>query len=256
MIDLHAERAGRGSGPVVLWLGSLGSTTTMWDPQIAALGERARCVLVDLPGHGASAVAPPPYTIGGLAGGVVAALDRLEVERAHVVGLSIGAMIAMAMAARHGDRVDHLALLCTSAQLGPPSRWHERAATVRAEGTKAIATTVVGRWLTPSYAAAHPDVVEDLVAMVSSADAEAYAACCEAIAEMDLRDDLPRIAAPTLVVAGTVDPSTPPEHGELVAALIPGARIEILEAAHLASWERADEVNALLAAHLLGEAAR
>ena len=73
---------------------------------------------------------------------------------------------------------------------------------------------------------------------------------------MDLRDDLPRIAAPTLVVAGAVDPSTPPEHGELVAALIPGARIEILEAAHLASWERADEVNGLLAAHLLGEAAR
>ena len=92
--------------------------------------------------------------------------------------------------------------------------------------------------------------------MVSSADAEGYASCCEAIAEMDLRDDLPRIAAPTLVVAGTDDPSTPPEHGELIATLIPGARIEILEAAHLASWERADEVNALLAAHLLGEAAR
>ena len=88
--------------------------------------------------------------------------------------------------------------------------------------------------------------------MVSSVDRDGYAWCCEAIAAMDLRADLPGVAAPTLVVAGALDPATPVEHGELIASLIPGARIEIVEAAHLASWERAAEVNALLEDHLLG----
>ena len=238
--------------PTVVWLGSLGSTTAMWDPQAGVLGDRFRCLLVDLPGHGKSPTAPGPYTIAGLADGVVAALDRAEVDRAHVVGLSIGAMIAMAMAVDHPDRVDRLALLCTSAQLGPPTAWEERAATVRAGGTSAIAETVVGRWLSPAYRDAHPDEFAALVAMVSSVEGEGYAWCCEAIAAMDLRADLPAVGAPTLVVAGALDPATPVEHGELIASLIPGARIEIVEAAHLASWERAAEVDALLADHLLG----
>ena len=166
----------------------------MWDPQIGELGDRFRCLLVDHPGHGKSPTAPGPYTIAGLADGVVAALDRVEVDRAHVVGLSIGAMIGMALAIDHPDRVDRLALLCTSAQLGPPSAWEERAAAVRAGGTSAIAETVVGRWLSPAYRDAHPDEFAELVAMVSSVDRDGYAWCCEAIAAMDLRADLPGVA--------------------------------------------------------------
>jgi 3-oxoadipate enol-lactonase len=252
MADLHVVDTGSGDGPVVVWLSSLGATTEMWERQVTALGRRCRCVLIDHPGHGTSPTLPGPYTIDGLADGVVATLDRLGIGRAHVVGLSIGAMMAMAAGVRHPQRVDRLALLCTSAQLGPASSWHERAATVRADGPGAIAATIVGRWLTPAYAATHREEVERLVAMVSSVEREAYAACCEAIAAMDLRDRLPSIAAPTLVVAATMDPATPIEHGELIASLVPGARIEIIEAAHLASWERADEVNDLLADHLLG----
>jgi 3-oxoadipate enol-lactonase len=240
-------------GPVVLWLGSLGSTTAMWDPQIAELGDRLQCVRIDHPGHGTSPTRPGPYTIAGLADGIVSALDDTGIDRAHVVGLSIGAMIGMALAIDHADRVDRLALLCTSAQLGPSVAWEERAAAVRAAGSPGvIAETVVGRWLSPAYRDAHPDEFDDLVAMVSSVDAEGYALCCEAIAAMDLRSDLPGVQAPTLVIAGALDPATPVEHGELIASLIPGARVEILEAAHLASWERAGEVNALLADHLLG----
>jgi 3-oxoadipate enol-lactonase len=239
--------------PVVVWLGSLGSTTAMWDPQIAEFGDRLRCVRIDHPGHGTSPTRPGPYTIASLADGVVSALDDADIDRAHVVGLSIGAMIGMAMAVDHPDRVDRLALLCTSAQLGPAVGWEERAAAVReAGGTGVIAETVVGRWLSPAYRDAHPDEFDALVAMVSSVDAEGYALCCEAIAAMDLRADLPGVRAPTLVIAGALDPATPVEHGELIASLIPGARVEILEAAHLASWERAAEVNDLLADHLLG----
>jgi len=145
-----------------------------------------------------------------------------------------------------------MALLCTSADFGPPTAWLDRAALVRAEGLETIAPVIVGRWLTPGYADGHPDDVAALVAMVSVADAEGYAACCEAIAAVDLRADLPAITTPTLVVAGALDPATPVEHGELIAALIPGAAVEIVEAAHLASWEQPERINTLLADHLLG----
>lgn len=251
MIELNAEMTEADNGPVVVWLGSLGATTAMWDPQIDAFEDRCRCVLIDHRGHGTSPAAPGPYAIADLADDVIAALDRLGVERAHVAGLSIGGMIAMSLATRHAARVDRLALLCTSARLGSPEAWLERAATVRAAGPKAVAPTVVGRWFTPTYARAHPDEVDEMVAMISSIDPEGYAACCEAIAAMDLRRELPGIVAPTLVIAGTDDASTPPDHGEAIAALIPGARLATVAGAHLSSWERADEVNALLAAHFL-----
>jgi 3-oxoadipate enol-lactonase len=240
-------------GPFVVWLGSLGSTTAMWDPQIAEFDDRFRNVLIDHPGHGTSPTLPGPYTIAGLADGVVAHLDDAGIERAHVVGLSIGAMVGMAMAIDHPERVDRVALLCTSAQLGPSTAWEERAAAVRdAGGPGVIAEIVVGRWLSPDYRGAHPDEFAAFVEMVSSVDAEGYALCCEAIAAMDLRADLPAVRAPTLVISGALDPATPLEHGELIASLVPGARMEIVEAAHLASWERAAEVNELLADHLLG----
>jgi 3-oxoadipate enol-lactonase len=250
MSDLFVEEAGRAGGDTVVWLGSLGRTAAMWEPQVAALGDRYRCLLVDHPGHGKSPTTPGPYTIAGLADQVVAVLDQAGVGRAHVVGLSIGAMIGMALAVDHPDRVDRLALLCTSAHLGPASAWEERAATVRDGGTAVIAETVVGRWLSPDYRVAHPDEFATLVAMVASVAREGYARCCEAIAAMDLRADLPAIAAPTLVVAGALDPATPVEHGELIASLVPGARLEVVDAAHLASWERAAEVNVLLEDHL------
>lgn len=259
MSRLHVhDDGGRGhhdDAATVVWLGSLGSSAAMWQPQLDRMrtaGFPARHVRVDLPGHGASPGGPAPTTIAGIAAEVVAALDASGVGRAHVVGLSIGAMVGMRLAVDHADRVDRLALLCTSAHLGPASAWHERAALVRTEGTRAVAVAVTGRWLTPEYAAGRPDEVATLTSMVASTDAEAYACCCEAIAAMDLRDDLPSIQVPTLVIAGEADPATPPTHADVIAALVPGARLEIVPGAHLASWESADTVTALLIDHLGG----
>jgi pimeloyl-ACP methyl ester carboxylesterase len=87
--------------------------------------------------------------------------------------------------------------------------------------------------------------------MFLSTDRESYARCCDALARWDVREELGAIEAPTLVIAGEQDPSTPPEHGELIASRIPGARFEVIpNAAHLANVERADEFNTLLEEHL------
>ena len=149
------------------------------------------------------------------------------------------------------ERVDHLVLCCTSAKLGPPETWAERARLVREQGTGAVADAVVARWLTPGYAAAHPELRQRLRAMIAATPPEGYAACCEAIEHMDLEPELDRIAAPTLVIAGADDPATPPDHGARIAARVPGARMAVVpDSAHLANIQQAAEVSSLILRHL------
>jgi 3-oxoadipate enol-lactonase len=251
-VALHYEVAGPEDGHVVLMGASLGTTVAMWDEQVAALAERFRVVRFDHRGHGGSPVAPGPYTIAAMGGDVRALLDTLGIERASYVGLSIGAMVGTWFAANVRERVERLALVCTAAHLPPPEAWRERAEEVERAGTvEVVLEGVMARWLTPEYAQAHPEAVEKLSGMLAVTSPEGYVACCHALETMDLRDDLGRIRAPTLVIAGAQDPSTPPEHGEAVAAAIPDARYELLDpSAHIAAIERADDVTRLLLDHL------
>jgi 3-oxoadipate enol-lactonase len=224
----------------------------MWDPQVPALAERFRVVTYDTRGHGDSPAPAGPYGLDDLVDDVVALLDRIGARRAHVGGLSLGGMTGMRLAAREPSRVSRLAVLCTSAK-AVPQGFRDRAAAVRAGGTAAIAPAVVGRWLTPAYAAAQPVLVARLEAMIAGADDEGYAACCEVVADMDLRADLGRIAAPTLVVSGAEDQALPPDHQRLIADGIAGAQfLSLSPAAHLANLERTVEVTGALLAHLEG----
>jgi 3-oxoadipate enol-lactonase/4-carboxymuconolactone decarboxylase len=159
----------------------------------------------------------------------------------------------MWLAIHHPDRVARLALICTSPHLPPAGGWRERAATVRGHGTAAIAGAVVARWLTPELAARDPELVASLHSMIATTEAQSYAQCCEAIAALDLRPDLGRIAAPTLVLAGAQDPATPPEHARAIALGIPGARVQVLDpAAHLATAEQPAAIAQALLDHLGG----
>lgn len=256
-VGLHHEVAGDPEAPAVVLLGSLGSELTMWDPQTEALAARFRVVRADLRGHGGSPAPPGPYALDDLGTDVIALLDELGLAHAHLVGLSLGGMVALWVAAHHPDRVDRLAVLATSAKLGEPSDWHTRAATVRTEGTDAVADAVVGRWLTPGYADANPPLVARLRRMIVTTPDEGYAGCCEAIAAMDLRQDLAAVRAPTLAIAAADDPATPPPHLDEIAARIPGAAVAVVDdAAHLCNVEQAGEVTGLLTRHLTTEGAR
>jgi 3-oxoadipate enol-lactonase len=250
---LHHDVTGPADAPVLVLSGSVGSTIEMWEPNLAALSRTFRVVRLDHRGHGGSAVPPGPYRITDLAGDAVATLDALGIETFAWCGLSMGAMVGMAVAADHPQRVASLVLCCTSAHLADPSVWRERAEAVTRGGTAPLAPGIVRRWFTPRWAQEHPAEVDRAVRWVSGTSDEGYRACCQAIMEWDHRSRLREITAPTLVIAGEHDVATPvdPDARTLVEA-IPDARLEVLDAAHVATVEAPAEASRLIRTHVAG----
>jgi 3-oxoadipate enol-lactonase len=158
--------------------GSLGTTEAMWEPQLAALGEDFDLIAFDHRGHGASPVAPGPYTIADLGLDVVALLDRLGLERVAYCGLSIGGMVGQWLAVNAPERIEALVLICTAARVPTPEGYLDRAAAVREAGTpEGVADAVIARWFTAPFAAAHPELVARHRAMIAATPAEGYAGC-------------------------------------------------------------------------------
>jgi 3-oxoadipate enol-lactonase len=183
---------------------------------------------------------------------VLELMDVLGLDRASYCGLSLGGMVGMWLGANAPERVDRLVLVCTLPYMPPASMWQERVETVRRAGSvEPLADAVLARWLTPAFAEREPDVRAALRTMLVETSPDGYAYCCGAIGRMDLRPDLQLIGAPTLVISGSEDPSTPAEQVRLIAGAIPGARHETVgPAAHLASIEQADTVNELILEHV------
>lgn len=250
-VDVHAVVSGHDDAPAVVFVNSLGATHRMWDAQLAAFEQRFRVVRFDTRGHGDSPVPQGPYTIDDLADDVIGLLDRLGIERAHIVGLSLGGATAQRLAIRNPDRVGNVAVLCTAAQFPPASAWTDRAATVRADGTGAVAQAVVQRWFTAEYLEQNPESRKYHEDMVAATPAEGYAACCEVLAEMDLRSDLSSIGAPVLAIAGADDPATPPARLQEIADAVPNSRLLVVDhSAHLANHEQPQIITPALIEHL------
>ncbi len=251
MTQLQHVIDGPVSAPVLVLGPSLGTDVGLFDPQVAALADRWRIVRYDLPGHGGAPVPPGPYSMAGLAADVIAVLDDLGIERFHYAGVSLGGAIGQWLAIHHPERLLSLAVCASAARFPDPDSWRARAATVRAEGTEAMVASRTGTWFTPGFAAERPDQANRLLDMLRSTSAEAYAGCCEALVDFDVRAELGRIEATTLVVAGADDPATPVEIVQAVADGIPGASFLVVpHAAHLLNAEQPGALNEALAAHL------
>lgn len=232
--------------PIVL-VGSLGSTKSMWRRQLAPLRTCGPVITVDLRGHGESQVLDVDTTMADLAVDVLTALDQIGIGRAHFIGVSLGGGICQQIALDHPERVDRLVLMCTAPRFGTPEVWAERIETVTASGTQALVEGVLAKWFTPEFAAAEPDVIREATKDFTGTDDTGYARACQALAGFDVRERLAEISAPTLVVAGDRDESTPAEVVRLLADGIPDARWELVAGgAHLLNIEYAEQVNPLL----------
>ncbi|HYG86500.1 MAG TPA: 3-oxoadipate enol-lactonase [Azospirillum sp.] len=246
-ITVHYHLAGPPGAPVVLFANSIGTSFHIWDAQVPALSERYRVLRYDMRGHGLTDATPAPYSMDMLADDALALLDALGIERAHVVGLSIGGMMAQRLAAKAPQRVTSLVLCDTASRIGPPSIWADRIAAIRADGLASIAQGVMARWFTERYRSERADAVRGFVNMLSRTPAEGYVGCAMAIRDADLTADDARIACPTLVLVGDQDLATPPSLARETADAIPGARFAVLkDAAHIPCVERPDALTAQL----------
>jgi 3-oxoadipate enol-lactonase len=237
---------GRDDAPVLVLSNSLGTSLEMWEPQMPALTEHFRVLRYDTRGHGKSGAPPGPYTIAQMGMDVLALLAHVSVARAHFCGLSMGGMIGMWLGVNAPAHLDRLVLCNTAARIGPPDNWNTRIARVREGGMAAIADLVLARWFTAAFLAENPSVAAKARQMLLDSPPEGYVASCAAVRDMDQRDDVGRISATTLVIAGTHDGVTTPDDCRYLVDRIDVSRYVELDAAHISNLERPAEFTRAL----------
>jgi 3-oxoadipate enol-lactonase len=245
-VHLHYRTAGDPANPCVVFSNSLGTDLRMWDAQAAALANRFYIVRYDTRGHGQSARGSAPVTIARLGQDVVGLLNLLGIWRAHFCGISMGGLTGQWLGAHAPARIGRLVLANTAARIGTAEGWSARAALVRGEGMGAVADGAAARWFTPAFIERERHTVSLMIGALREQDAEGYAACCDALAEADLRGALGSIAAPTLSIAGEFDPVTTVADGEALAAGIRGAQLASVPASHISNIEAEQAFTSVL----------
>lgn len=255
---LHHTISGNPDQPAILMGSSLGTTARMWENQLPYLEQDFRVIRFDSPGHGQSLEgieqkAPgesSAATVADFAAQVLQLADQLGLDTFSYVGLSLGGAIGQQLALDAPQRIDKLVLTCTAAKFGQPQIWEDRAKAVRENGMSWLREPSAGKWYTDGFAetSEHAQtLLDDLVAL----DPQGYAAACDAVSRFDLTDRLHEITAPTLVIAGAQDVSTPPAVVEVLGRGIPNAEFHIVDgAAHLGNIEASEQFGELISEFL------
>ena len=231
---------GPADAPVVLLVHGLLTDHRVWDAVAARLSTRYRVLRYDLRGHGGSGIAPGPCTMESLGQDTVSLMDALGIGRVHLVGTSLGGMLAQQIAARHGERLISLTLANTAAAQPAATAWQARIDLVRREGVAAVADSTLQRWFTAAFAARASAEVARMRAIMCETSTAGYVGCAEAIRDLAQLDLLSQIRVLTLVVAGSHDEATPPAQSLQLCEGIAGARLVSLEAAHQCAFEQPD----------------
>jgi 3-oxoadipate enol-lactonase len=235
----HYRTDGAAGKPALLFANSLGSDLRIWDDVAARLAESYHLIRYDLRGHGLSEAPMPPYSAADLAGDVVAILDQLNISQAIVCGVSVGGLIAQAVAINYPERVRALVLCDTGAKIATAEAWQQRIDKVRADGVDSLVQMTMERWFSAGFRARCPADVRGYSLMLRQSSANGYIGVCAALRDTDFRAAVAQIKQPTLVLCGAEDIATPPEMGRELAGLIPSAQFSLIEnAAHLPGVEQ------------------
>jgi len=253
--ELNYRLEGPVDAPVLVLSNSLGTDLHMWDAQVPAFSEHFRVLRYDTRGHGGSAVTPGPYSIGQLGQDVLGLVDSLGIDRFAFCGLSMGGLIGQWLGINAGERLTRLVICNTGAKIGTDEVWNERIDTVLEGGEQAMRDmrdASIARWFTPTFAEQQPLQTSRITQMIASTSPEGYAANCAAVRDADYREQLGAIRVPTLIVCGTQDPVTTPEHGRYMQERIDGAERVEFKAAHLSNVEVGEAFTQRVLAFLRG----
>ena len=238
-IQFNCKLDGKRGAPWVVFSNSLATNLSMWDEQAEALGERFQILRYDQRGHGGTEAPTGAYKFATLVEDVIALFDAFEIERAHFVGLSMGGMTAVALAEKHGERLDKIVPCDCGPNSTPQSaqQWDERIAVAKEKGMDALVDSTIARWCPPEFQAANPARTDRLRAMIRTTPAAGFIGCAGALSDFDLRPDLNKVKCPTQFIGGTKDPSFPGTKA-LNAAIPHSTLIEIDGAGHISNVEQ------------------
>jgi len=245
-VSLNYQTFGNPANPALIFSNSLGTTYSMWQPQIDALQNDFYIIAYDTRGHGGSTAPDQPFTIEQLGDDVVALLDHLQVKQAHFCGISMGGLTGQWLAIHRPEHFSKIVVSNTAAKIGNEAAWKDRVALVREQGLQPIADTAAGRWFTPSFIDAHPDVIAAMSQDLANGSAFGYANCCEALAVADLRTEIKDTKTPLMVVVGTEDPVTTLPDGEYIQSQVAGSQLATVAASHIANIEKPTEFTQIL----------
>lgn len=219
-----------GAGPHVTLIHGVGSSLASWDGVINELAGGYEYFRYDLRGHGDSAAPPGPYSLDDFVDDFTGLLDAIGTARTHLVGFSLGGLIAQAIAVTHPELVASLAIVSAVAGRTEEERRKvaERAERLAQGGATEHAEEALERWFTPEYRADHPEITRNRGQRATAADPEGYAAAYRVFTESDLADQLHRITAPTLVMTGEHDPGSNTRMAQLMHDRIAGSQLVIL----------------------------
>lgn len=237
------------TGPWLVMSHSLGCTQAMWDPQMLALAGRYRVLRYDTRGHGSSEGPPGAYTLEQLADDAAALMDHVGVQRAIWVGFSMGGMIGQVFALRHAARVQALVLADTTSEhhATPQSIWDERIRLAHEHGMAPLVQPAIGRWFTPAFREAQPEVVARTAAAIGGTSVNGWAGCCAAIASVHTTPHLHAISCPAIVIVGEHDIGTPLASALTIHRHLPNSvLIVIADAAHMTCIEQPAQFNRAL----------
>ncbi|WP_248320958.1 alpha/beta fold hydrolase [Caballeronia sp. Sq4a] len=241
-----------GGGPWLTFIHPLAGDLSAWDQMAGYFRNDFTVLRYDLRGHGYTAVSPEAFSVDDLADDLSELLDKLGAPSTHVVGLSLGGMVAQKFAINHADKVDSLTVVGAPAFIREEARstFLQRAASVRQNGIGSMVESTLERWFTEGFRKAHPEVIEQVGETIARTPDEGFAKAAEALSRFDARDQLASIQKRTLVVAGEYDNGTPHAESKVIADTVPGAQFELLDAAHMSPIEASQRFCALLDAFL------
>ncbi len=238
-IVVHHAADGPPGAPWLVLANSLGTDLRVWDLLLPRLAGRFRCLRYDKRGHGLTDATPGPYAMQQLADDLARLLDTYQAKQVIVCGLSIGGMIAQALASSRPDLVRGLVLMDTAHKIGTPAMWNERMAAIEAEGIGRIAAAILARWFSPAFHQTHAAELAGWRNMLTRTPAQGYLGCCAAIRDADLSAAARGLRVPTLCLVGDADGATPPELVAELAALVPGGRlVTVAGAGHIPCVEQ------------------
>lgn len=246
---LHACIEGREGAPWLVLVHSLGTDSQLWDGQTSVFGKEYRVLRYDIRGHGHSSAPKGPYTMDQLGDDLFGLLAHFAIPRTHVVGISLGALTALAVAERNAPQIASIAVCDSRADM--PVEFaqaiDERNRLIRKEGMAAIAQAMVERWITPATIAARPEVAEKVRQMVKKASVEGFASCTEAIKSNRLLERLSQIKVPSIFVAADQDAGLPIEVMQRMQQNVPGSRLAVIAGGgHLSNLDQPDAFNRLV----------